>query len=167
MLACVDSTYIRINRSKDFQFQKTTFCKYKGYNCIQIKTLVTTAGHLISVLGPFGADGYNTDSHKIDYIIKNNVGEVNDIFGTEPCTFLTDRGYSDSTSLAFGNNNIHLLSTPKLKKKNNKRLPTKEANRARLISKFRFVVETINLHAWKKYTPFHLQLFHLTYKAAF
>lgn len=50
-----DGTYIYVNKSGNFKFQKDTYSVHKKRNLIKIMMCVTTDGTIVSVYGPYTA----------------------------------------------------------------------------------------------------------------
>ena len=60
---CVaDGTYIYIEKRSNYSFQRRSFSVHKGRPLVKPVVLVASDGYIISVLGPYLADGRNSDA---------------------------------------------------------------------------------------------------------
>lgn len=136
-----DATYIYINKSRNYDFQKVTYTKQKMRNFIKIMMCVTTNGYIVYALGPYEArDNDATIMRKIDE--NYNAFDVLD----DGDTLILDRGFRDCVN-HFEDKGFTVLM-PSLVQKSEKKgqLTTIEANRTRLVTAIRFIVETRNGH---------------------
>lgn len=136
-----DATYIYINKSRNYDFQKATYTKQKMRNFIKIMMCVTTNGYIVYALGPYEArDNDATIMRKIDE--NYNAFDVLD----NGDTLILDRGFRDCVKY-FEDKGFTVLM-PSLVQKSDKKgqLTTIEANRTRLVTATRFIVETRNGH---------------------
>lgn len=137
-IAVCDSTYVYIQKSADFVFQKDTFCLFKSRHLFRMFMTVTTDGWILDVSGPFQAN--LSDSDLIE-TITNNPG-FSDIFLPNESLFLIDRGFFECQE------NMKKVGLPTLMpafiEKGDKQLTTEQANESRICTKGRCVVEMIN-----------------------
>lgn len=147
MVALVwDGTYIYINKSGNFEFQKDTFSVHKMRNLMKIMMCVTTDGTIAAVYGPYPA-GQNDAS-----ILSEIIREQPEIF--EALDFadamVVDRGFRDVAQELRDLG--YIVKIPSFLKPNQKQLPIDESNETRLVTKTRFIVEVRNSHMkriWK------------------
>lgn len=128
----LDGTYIYINKSNNFQFQRRSFSMHKGRPLVKPMVIVTTTGYYVSVLGPYFADNKNNDASILNHILKNNIEEIKQWVKTSDI-FVVDRGFRDSVELLS-----HLgiqAEIPAFMKKGEKQMQTEEANASRLVTK--------------------------------
>ena len=134
-----DATYVYIEKSSNYQFQRSTYSQHKYRNLLKFMMLVATDGYIIDAIGPYLANGKNNDANiTIDMFEKSteiqNWFETNDIF-------VVDRGFRDCSS--YLKKNGYKISTPAFLG-NKKQHSTKEANESRLVTMIRWVVESAN-----------------------
>ena len=56
VIAVADGTYIHIEKSDNYSFQRPSYSMHKGRPLVKPMMLVATDGYILSVLGPFLAD---------------------------------------------------------------------------------------------------------------
>ena len=54
----LDGTYIYVNKSNNFQFQRCSYSIHKGRHLVKPVVIVSTTGYYISALGPYYADNF-------------------------------------------------------------------------------------------------------------
>lgn len=95
-------------------------------------------GYILSVEGPYLADGKNNDAAIADSIFKRNQGQILDWLQDED-VIVVDRGFRDVVGtivqLGFKVEIPHFL-------KGRKQLSAQEANRTRCVTKVRWVIES-------------------------
>ncbi len=52
-----DATYIYIDKSSNYQYQKETFSAHKHRNLVKFMILCSTDGYIIDVIGPYLCNG--------------------------------------------------------------------------------------------------------------
>ncbi|XP_062589596.1 uncharacterized protein LOC134251226 isoform X2 [Saccostrea cucullata] len=145
-LLVLDGTYIYIQKSMNFAFQRKTYSLHKGRPLVKPMIVVTTSGYFLSVLGPYIAK--NNDAAILNHIMKTNKEDVLQ-WVEENDVFIVDRGFRDSLTLL---EDLGLLSAmPAFMKKGEKQMSTEDANTSRLVTKIRWVVESANarIKRWK------------------
>lgn len=132
VILVLDGTYIYINKSNNFQFQRRSFSMHKGRPLVKPMVIVTTSGYYVSILGPYFADNKNNDSSILKHIMNNNIEEIkswvrpNDIF-------VVDRGFRDSVELL---KDLGIQpEIPAFLKPGEKQMKSEEANTSRLVTK--------------------------------
>ena len=120
----LDGTYIYINKSNSFQFQRRSYSMHKGRPVVKPMVIVSTTGYYISVLGPYFADSKNNDASILNQIINNNVEEIKQ---------WVDRGFRDSLQLL---QDLGIQTEIRaFLNKGDKQMTTEEANTSRLVTK--------------------------------
>ena len=85
IIGAVDATYLYSQKSqKNYQYQKATYSNYKHLNLQKEHVFCTLDGFVISVDGPYFADGHNNDDIMWDSIINDENHAIHDIFDTHP-----------------------------------------------------------------------------------
>lgn len=109
--------------------------------------IVGTDGYILEVLGPYYADGSNSDASITKHFLTSN--EDSKQWFRNGDVFLVDRGFRDAVEF-LENNNISVRMPPFLKKKE-KQHSTEDANLSRMITKVRWIVEAVNgrVKKWK------------------
>lgn len=135
-----DGTYIYCDKSANYEFQKKTFSGQKNRNFVRPMVCVTTNGYIIDILGPFEA--VKNDAKCMLEIMQRNQ-YVNGIL-RQGDVFILDRGFRDCKQEL--NEMGYIVKMPEFVKKNepNQQLSTDQANKSRLVTKTRYVVEARN-----------------------
>lgn len=140
ILIC-DGTYIYINKSRNYEFQKATYTDQKKRNFIKVMMNITPNGTIVYALGPFAAN-------KNDAKILHEIDEKSRVFSTmrRGDILLLDRGFRDCVEY-FQKQGFD-VKMPKLVQNSTKKgqLTTLDANETRLVTANRFAVETRNGH---------------------
>ena len=97
VVGCIDATYLYKQKARsDYQYQKSSYCVYKGRNLQKEHVACTPDGKVIVVDGPYFCDGYNNDAKIWDHIVHEPGSDIHNVFdGDEKVTFVADRGYRD------------------------------------------------------------------------
>lgn len=137
----LDGTYIYIQKSSNYEFQKESYSGQKKRNFVRVMVCTTTDGTIAFVLGPYKA---TTN----DATIMNSLTEKSDAFDQlhEGDVILLDRGFRDSVDVVrakgFDVKTPHFLE----KSAANQQFTTQQANETRLVTANRYAVETRNGH---------------------
>ncbi|VDI44871.1 Hypothetical predicted protein [Mytilus galloprovincialis] len=137
----IDGTYIYIQKSGQFKFQRSTYSMHKFRNLIKPMMFVTTTGYIVSVIGPYLCNSKNNDAKILNSIFKNNLEKIKEWFDKDDVV-VVDRGFRDSIDLLeeFGIQ----TKMPSFLKRNEKQLSVEDGNTTRLVTKVRWVVESVN-----------------------
>nr|XP_022290376.1 LOW QUALITY PROTEIN: uncharacterized protein LOC111102014 [Crassostrea virginica] len=144
----LDGTYIYIQKSNNFQFQRRSYSFHKGRPLVKVMVVVTTTGYFLTAVGPYLADGKNNDAAILTHMFKTNVQDIQNWMHEEDI-FVIDRGFRDAVSL-LEEMGIR-AEIPSFMKRGEKQLSTEDANLSRLVTKVRWVVESANsrIKRWK------------------
>lgn len=137
----LDGTYIYIQQSSNYGFQKQTYNAHKKRNFIRVMVCTTTDGTILFVLGPYKAS--TNDASIMNSLIANSDAFNNLNRGD---VILLDRGFSTCTDIIKQAGFDVKIPHSILKKETNKRFTTKQANETRLVTANRYVIETRNGH---------------------
>lgn len=152
VIIVADGTYIYCNKSQNYDHQRNTYSDQKKRNFIKPMVFVTTNGRFVEIFGPYEAT-------KNDASIMHSVFEKHDSdimrCMQQGDIFLLDRGFRDCGN--FLENKGFVVKMPEFITKTDKsgQLTTEKANRSRLVTACRFVVETRNGHMksiWKLFS---------------
>lgn len=132
----LDGTYIYLQKSSNYKFQKQTYNSHKKRNYFKIMMGVTTSGKIVFTLGPFTA---NDNDASITTKLLNFNGPEIDIFRPKD-VFIVDRGFRDCVVNLM--NRGFIVQMPACSHK--AQLTTKESNETRLVTKVRYDVERVN-----------------------
>lgn len=142
-----DGTYLFQEKSSNFRYQRDSYSMQKSRNLFKPMVCVTPNGLIVDAMGPFSAS--DNDASILNHILETNA-EMHSLIQPSDI-FVLDRGFWDSVRLlemqgfsVF----IPSLST------GNSQPSALEANHSRLVTKVRYVVETINGHFKTKYRLF-------------
>ncbi|XP_065935231.1 uncharacterized protein [Magallana gigas] len=147
-IAVLDGTYIYIQKSNHFQFQRRTYSIHKGRPLVKPMVVVSTDGYFLTVVGPYLADSRNNDASILNHMLKSNIEDIKNWFEDDDI-FIVDRGFRDALGVLeeFGIK----AYMPHLLDKGERQMPTPDANASRLVTKIRWVVEAANsrIKRWK------------------
>ncbi|KAK3084039.1 hypothetical protein FSP39_007185 [Pinctada imbricata] len=135
----LDGTYIYIQKSGHFRFQRQSFSIHKGRPLVKPMIIVSTDGHFISVLGPYLAK--DNDASILKNALLRNVDEMREWLD-EKDIFIVDRGFRDA--LPYLKELGIQAEMPTFLRKGETQMSTEDANSSRLVTKVRWVVESAN-----------------------
>ena len=139
-------TYIYIEKSGNYSFQRRSYSVHKRKPLLKPMILVATDGYILTVLGPYLADGKNSDAKITEHTWTSNVEDITDWF-EEDDVMVVDRGFRDAVDILndFGIN----AQMPHFLNKSEKQHTTEEANESRLASKVNmFLKENRKMGCW-------------------
>ena len=144
----IDGTYIYIQKSSQFCFQRRSFNLHKHRPLIKPMVIVTTTGYFVSVMGPYLSHIKNNDANILKHIFATDTEEIKK-WTREGDVFVVDRGFRDSVD--FLNELVITTEMPAFLDKGQKQLTTEQSNTSRLVTQFRWVIESANgrLKSWK------------------
>lgn len=146
VLIC-DGTYIFVNKSRNYAFQKKTYTDQKKRNFVRIMMCVTANGTIIYATGPYKA----SDN---DAKVLREMDDSSDVFNMLGAgdVLILDRGFRDCKEYFEEKGIVVKMPSFLDRSKKNNQLSTIEANRTRLVTAVRFIVEVRNGHmktVWK------------------
>ena len=137
----LDGTYIYIQKSSNYKFQRRSYSMHKHRPLVKPMVIVASDGYILSVLGPYFSDYHNNDAAITKHLFKNNLENVNQWFQTDDVC-IVDRGFRDAVE--YLEDQGYNVKMPFYLGKGKKQHTTEEANKSRLITKVRWVVESAN-----------------------
>lgn len=131
-----DGTYIYIEKSANFLFQRLTYSHHKYQNLLQPFLIVRSDGYIIDVLGPYAAT--TSDATIMTRLCTDEDSAFPWMFHQND-VFILDRGFRDSVGdlQALG----YEPHIPPTKDRHENQLTTEQANKSRLVTICRWVVE--------------------------
>lgn len=149
VLVC-DGTYIFINKSRNYKMQRDTYTDQKKRNNIKIMMIVTTNGYIVHALGPYKA-GQN------DARILQEIDQTTNVFTSlrDGDILLLDRGFRDCVDYFKAKGMDVKMPALIQRSANGTQLSTIDANKTRLVTALRFVVEARNGHMKTVYKIFN------------
>lgn len=69
LILIVDGTYIYIEKSSDYSFQRQTYSMHKNRPLVKPMVIVTSTGYIVDVFGPYFADGNNNDAQILNNLL--------------------------------------------------------------------------------------------------
>lgn len=133
-----DGTYLYVQKSSNFLFQRITYSLHKFRNLVKPFLVVCTDGYILDVVGPFAA--ITSDATIMRSLMEDETSEWHGFLRPND-VFILDRGFRDSiASIEECGYNPHMPPT----RSRGEQLTTPDANKSRLITMVRWVVETIN-----------------------
>ena len=142
----MDGTYIYIQKSSNYKFQKQSYSSQKKRNLIKPFMIVLPDGYIVNALGPYEAS--KNDASIVKEIIQS--GEL-DILQTGDI-LLVDRGFRDAKDFLVKRG--FDVRMPQFIKPGEKQLTWQQANQSRIVTKCRFVVEMVNGAIKQRYRYF-------------
>lgn len=133
-----DCTYVYTHKSDINTFQRMCYSMHKSRPHVKPMVCLAPNGFIIDVIGPYPAN--QNDAEVLQHIL-NNMPVVSSKFQRDDI-FVVDRGFRDATS--YLKNNGFTVKMPELVPSGQSQLSDLSANRSRLVTKIRYVVETIN-----------------------
>lgn len=133
-----DGTYIYIQKSSNFCFQKESYSLHKFRNLLKPFLIVCTDGYIVDVTGPHAAttsDATIMTRSVHDEAPMHIVLQPGDVF-------VLDRGFRDS--LPNIEERGYVAHMPPTKRRNEFQLSTQDANESRMVTLVRWVIEVIN-----------------------
>ncbi|KOB71318.1 Vacuolar protein sorting-associated protein 13C [Operophtera brumata] len=134
-----DATYIFIQKSSNFSFQKDTYSLHKYRNLLKPFLFVTCDGHIVDVYGPYSAR--KSDGAILNGLLKGP-GSVLHWFFESNDIFILDRGFRDSIPLLESHGYVGVM--PESKARGATQLTAIQANKSRMCTICRWPVEIVN-----------------------
>ncbi|XP_045781841.1 uncharacterized protein LOC123878594 [Maniola jurtina] len=134
-----DGTYVYVQSSSNYKFQKDTYSLHKFTNLIKPFMIVCCDGNILECLGPYKAT--KNDSTILSEELANEESRINMFFRTGDI-FILDRGFRDVVP------NLQALGykayIPESLMEGEHQLTTMQSNKSRCITMCRWVVEIVN-----------------------
>ena len=139
LIIIFDGTYCKIEKSSNYYFQRITFSGQKGYNLVKPFVCTATNGRILDIFGLHPANDGDGDILK-DVLEKDS--SLKEFLKSNDILIL-DRGFTRVSNFL---KEVHGLTPmiPSSIKNGEKQLSTLEANKSRLVTKCRWVVEVLN-----------------------
>ncbi|OWF40567.1 hypothetical protein KP79_PYT19999 [Mizuhopecten yessoensis] len=143
----IDGTYIYIQKSGQFMFQRRSYSMHKHRPLVKPMMFVTTTGYIVNVLGPYFADSKINDASILNQILNSNIEEIKEWI-QENDVFVVDRRFRDSLDLL---KQLGIQTEIPSFSKKQQQHTVGESNASRLVTKIRWVVEAVygRLKTWK------------------
>lgn len=156
-----DGTYLFVEKSSNFLFQRRSYSLHKYRNLIKPFLIVCADGYIIDVMGPYPA--VTSDADIMIKILNNHDEPIEDgafnYFFEQGDIFILDRGFRDSVPLVESHG--YVAHMPPSKSRGETQLTTEKANKSRLITMCRWIVETINGRFKRDFKIFRNRVFNL------
>ncbi|CAK1587675.1 unnamed protein product [Parnassius mnemosyne] len=134
-----DGTYIYIEKSSNYLYQKKTYSLHKYRNLIKPFLFVCSDGYIIDILGPYHATTSDADIINNEFIYESS--SLRQYFESGD-VFILDRGFRDSLPLLERcGYQVHVPLSPA---DGESQLTTRDANKSRAVTMCRWVVEVVN-----------------------
>jgi len=142
-----DATYIYIEKSANYYFQRSTFSMHKHTNLLKFMVMCATDGHIIDVVGPFICNGKNNDASMTEDILANKINQLEHFF-EKMDVFVVDRGFRDCIEYIESKGFTAKMPSFLGKKKQHSSI---ESNGSRVVTKIRWVIESVfgRIKKWK------------------
>ena len=132
VILVLDGTYIFIQKSNNFNFQRRSFSLHKGRPLVKPMVVVTTTGYFVSVLGPYLADSKNNDASILTHMMASNTEQIKSWVQPDHI-FIVDGGFRDAIS--FLDELGIQTEMPAFMSKGEKQMSCGDANASRLVTK--------------------------------
>ena len=130
----VDGTYIYIQKSSDFEFQKFTYSGQKNRNLLKFLVFCTPSGRYVEIFGPYGSDGHHNDEWLYNACCEMKNSPLTRYLDRNRDESMCDRGFSRIQD-------YFKFHCPRSIQKGQKQLSTSDANFTRALTRFRNVIE--------------------------
>lgn len=138
-----DCTYLYIEKSACFKALRQSFCVHKNRHLLKPSMLVAPDGYILDIQGPYFSNAINNDARILLKEFQSNVNGMQTWFQRTDI-FIVDRGHRDAIPIL---QRIGIdVKIPPLLHPNQSQFSTEEANKARIITKTRWIVEARNSH---------------------
>ncbi|KAF9423713.1 hypothetical protein HW555_001039 [Spodoptera exigua] len=155
-IAIFDGTYVFLQKSSNYLFQKKTYSLHKYDNLVKPFVIVSCDGHIIDVVGPYAAT--QTDAEIINHLFIDEESQYRQLFQPNDI-FILDRGFRDAIphlqSIGY---QIH---KPESLDPGETQLNTEQANKTRKVTLCRWVVEVVNGRFKRDFKLFRQRFFNL------
>ena len=139
----LDGTYIYIEKSSKYTFQRKTYSMYKGRPLVKPMMVTSSDGYIVDIFGPYLANGKNNDAEILNKILENNQHNILN-WSKQNDILVVDRGFRDSLEAI---ESVGLETRyPSFLGKGEKQHSPEDANLSRLVTKIRWAVESANGH---------------------
>lgn len=136
-----DGTYIYIDKSSNYNFQRDTYTDQKKRNFLKFMMCVASDGYIIHALGPYKARDNDAKILKCAFERTNAFDSLR-----AGDTLMLDRGFRDCVGY-FKEKGFDIKMPGLIQRSERKgQLTTLEANKSRLVTATRFMVEARNGH---------------------
>lgn len=154
--AIFDGTYIYLQKSSNYRFQKLTYSLHKYDNLVKPFMMVACDGHIIDAVGPFAAT--QTDAEIMTNLFQAEDSPYRQLFQQND-VFILDRGFRDSIPLLEGLG--YEIQKPESLDPGQTQLSYEQANKSRKVTLCRWVVEVVNGRFKRDFKIFRQRFFNL------
>lgn len=138
-----DCTYIKAPKSTHFRVQRQSYSPHKKYTLLKAGLIVAPDGYILDIHGPYFSDARNNDANILIHELNDDAQSLRN-WVQDGDIFVVDRGYRDAVQFLEGLNlNCEI---PPFLPRGQRQYTTEEANRSRMITKTRWIVESRNGH---------------------
>ena len=138
----IDCTYLDIEKSMCFKALRQSFCVHKKRHLVKPSIIVGPNGYILDIQGPYFSNAANNDARIVLNEFHRDVDGMQNWFDRQDI-FILDRGYRDAIP-HLQRMGVFTIMPPLLE--NAAQFETADANRARLITKTRWIIEARNGH---------------------
>ena len=145
-----DATYIYIEKSSSYDFQRKTYSGHKFRSLVKFMICCSTDGYMIEFVGPYLCNGNNNDANITQDIFEKNYDDISQFFYRND-VFVVDRGFRDSLNYLDSKGFKYQMPSFLKDKKQHSSI---EANQSRIVTKIRWVIESVNsrIKKWKYFS---------------
>lgn len=142
-----DGTYIYIEKSGDYLFQRRSFSLHKGRPLLKPMVVVTTTGYILDVFGPYFADGKNNDASIFRSLLATDSASLRSWLRPSD-VLVVDRGFRDCLQFL---EELEVIPRMPHFLQHGRQHTVDEENDSRLTTAVRWVIEAVNglIKTWK------------------
>jgi len=131
-------------------FQRRSFSIHKGRPLVKPMMLISTTSYILEIYGPYFADGKNNDASILNNLIRQRASPLLEWVMPDN-VLVVDRGFRDSIATLEEYGLIPVM--PRFLESGSQN-DTASANESRLVTKIRWVVESVNglVKQWKMFS---------------
>ncbi|KOB63478.1 Vacuolar protein sorting-associated protein 13C [Operophtera brumata] len=158
----LDGTYLFVQKSSNFLFLTMSYSLHKYTNLIKPFMIVCGDGYIVEVTGPYNTR--TSDAKILRQILDNHTDDMEEApirwFLETDDVMVLDRGFRDA--LTYAEECGFTVCTPQSLGRHERQLSTIAANKSRLVTLVRWVVETINGRLKRDFKVFRHRYFNNT-----
>lgn len=139
----IDGTYSYIPKCSNFRVLRQSYCVHKGRHLLKPALIVAPDGYILAIQGPYFSDARNSDAIMLRHEFERDIMGFREWI-QEGDIVVVDRGYRDAVPM-LEELGIQ-CEMPALLPGGRRQLSTEEANKSRLVTKTRWIVEARNGH---------------------
>lgn len=155
----LDGTYVYLQKSSNYLFQKKTYSLHKFSNLVKPFLMVASDGYILDIFGPYAAT--TSDADVVKLLFEDSQSTPREFFRPNDI-FILDRGFRDAIGLLTSL--VYKIYKPESLDSGENQLSTIKANKSRLVTLCRWVIEIVNGRFKRDFKIFRIKYFNLAAK---